>query len=189
MALAAAAGGVRLLEITWNTDQAETLIPKLQQELPACRVGTGTILNREMAERAIGCGCSFVFTPHTDPHLIELARSAQVPLVPGAMTPSEIVQAWQAGAEVVKIFPIKLLGGIDYLQTLVPVFPKIPFLPTGGVTVANAPLYIQAGAIAVGIASDLFGQDGDWQSLIARVNDLINRLQPYRQFTRDEHLL
>jgi 2-dehydro-3-deoxyphosphogluconate aldolase/(4S)-4-hydroxy-2-oxoglutarate aldolase len=175
-----AAEGIKLLEITWNTDRAEKLIPRLQQELPDCYIGTGTILDRSMAQRAIACGSSFIFTPHTDPQLIELANQAQVPIVPGATTPTEILQAYQAGAEVVKVFPIKLLGGVDYLKCLTPVMPHIPLLPTGGVTIADACQYLAAGAIAVGIASDLFsgGNEAIWRAKIRELND---RLQPYIQ--------
>jgi len=183
MALAAAAGGIRLMEITWNTDKAETLIPKLQQELPACRIGTGTILNVEMAKRAIACGCSFFFTPHTSPQLIEIGLSAKVPVIPGAMTPTEIVQAWQAGAEAVKVFPIKTLGGVEYIKALSPVISHIPLIPTGGVTLEDADQYLQAGAIAVGIASSLFAQaedNPDWTSLISRSQLLVGKIQPYQ---------
>jgi len=183
MALAAAAGGIRLMEITWNTDKAETLIPKLQQELPACRIGTGTILTAEMAKRAIACGCSFFFTPHTEPKLIEIGQSANVPVIPGAMTPTEIIRAWQAGASAVKVFPIKILGGVEYLKALAPVIPQIPLIPTGGVTLENAQQFLQAGAIAVGIASSLFQQssdDLDWAGLISRAQSLVEKLHPYQ---------
>ncbi len=183
MALAVAAGGIRLMEITWNTDKVETLIPKLQQELPACRIGTGTILNAEMAKRAIACGCSFFFTPHTEPQLIEIGQSANVPVISGAMTPTEIIRAWQAGASAVKVFPIKILGGVEYIKALAPVIPQIPLIPTGGVTLENAQLFLDAGAIAVGIASSLFQQssdDLDWANLISRAQFLVEKLQPYQ---------
>jgi 2-dehydro-3-deoxyphosphogluconate aldolase / (4S)-4-hydroxy-2-oxoglutarate aldolase len=184
MALAAAAGGIKLMEITWSTDKAESLIPKLQQELPDCKIGTGTVLNPEMADRAIACGCKFLFTPHTDPVLIEMGQEMNIPVIAGALTPTEIVMAWQAGASAVKVFPVKLMGGIDYLKCLQPVLKDIPLIPTGGVNLSNAAQFIDAGAIAVGISSQLFlpeaiAQD-DWTSIIAKTQTLIQSLQPYQ---------
>jgi 2-dehydro-3-deoxyphosphogluconate aldolase / (4S)-4-hydroxy-2-oxoglutarate aldolase len=184
MALAAAAGGIKLMEITWSTDKAESLIPKLQQELPDCKIGTGTVLNLEMADRAIACGCKFLFTPHTDPVLIEMGQEMNIPIIAGALTPTEIVMAWQAGASAVKVFPVKLMGGTDYLKCLQPVLKDIPLIPTGGVNLSNAAQFIEAGAIAVGISSQLFlpeaiAQD-DWSSIIAKTQTLIQSLQPYQ---------
>jgi 2-dehydro-3-deoxyphosphogluconate aldolase/(4S)-4-hydroxy-2-oxoglutarate aldolase len=115
--------------------------------------------------------------------LIEIGLSAKVPVIPGAMTPTEIVQAWQAGAEAVKVFPIKTLGGVEYIKALSPVISHIPLIPTGGVTLEDADQYLQAGAIAVGIASSLFAQaedNPDWTSLISRSQLLVGKIQPYQ---------
>jgi 2-dehydro-3-deoxyphosphogluconate aldolase/(4S)-4-hydroxy-2-oxoglutarate aldolase len=184
MALAAAAGGIKLMEITWNTDKAESLIPKLQQELPDCKIGTGTILNPEMAAKAIASGCSFIFTPHTSPEIINLGCAANVPVIAGALTPTEIVTAWQAGAAAVKVFPIKSVGGVSYLECLQPVLGDIPLIPTGGVNAANTSLFLQSGAIAVGISSDLFSPmavaTGDWTTVISKSQLLMQQVQPFQ---------
>lgn len=184
MALAAAAGGIKLLEIAWNTDRAESLIPKLQQELPDCKIGAGTVLDIESAERAIACGCSFLFTPHTDPALIAKGLENGIPVVAGALTPTEIINAWQAGATAVKVFPIKIVGGIDYLQCLQPVLRDIPLIPTGGITIQNADKFLGAGAIAVAISNDLFTSEvitnSDWTEIITRSQMLIKKVQPYQ---------
>lgn len=184
MALAAAAGGIKLMEITWNTDKAESLIPKLQQELPDCKIGTGTILNREMAERAIACGCKFLFTPHTDEVLIKTGLEANIPVVAGALTPTEILKAWNAGATAVKVFPIKVMGGAEYLECLQPVLADIPLIPTGGVNLDNAARFLKAGAIAVGISNCLFAPEaiaeGDWTTIISRSQALIQQLQEFQ---------
>lgn len=183
MALAAAAGGIKLLEIAWNTERADSLIPKLQQELPDCKIGTGTILNLDMAERAIACGCKFLFTPHFNQALAQLGQQSNIPVVAGALSPTEIVAAWQAGAAAVKVFPVHLLGGVHYLETLQPVLPEIPLVPTGGVTLHNAAEYLAAGALAVGISRQLFAPEAiataDWTAIIARSQQLIQRVQPY----------
>ena len=184
MALAAAAGGIKLIEIAWNTDRAESLIPKLQQELPDCKIGTGTILDISMAERAITCGCSFLFTPHTNSEIIAKGIEHNIPVIAGALTPTEIITAWQAGAAAVKVFPIKIMGGVDYLQCLQPVLRDIPLIPTGGITLQNADKFLEAGAIAVGISSDLFSSEAimedDWTTIIARSQALIQKVQPFQ---------
>ncbi len=184
MALAAAAGGIKLIEIAWNTDRAESLIPKLQQELPDCKIGTGTVLDVDNAERAIACGCSFLFTPHINPELIAKVAENNIPVIAGALTPTEIVTAWQAGASAVKIFPIKVVGGVDYLKCLQPVLRDIPLIPTGGITIQNADQYLASGAIAVGISSHLFSPEAiaedDWTTIIARSQTLIQKVQPFQ---------
>jgi 2-dehydro-3-deoxyphosphogluconate aldolase/(4S)-4-hydroxy-2-oxoglutarate aldolase len=184
MALAAAAGGIKLIEIAWNTDRAESLIPKLQQELPDCKIGTGTVLDLDSAERAIACGCSFLFTPHTNPELIAKGLENNIPVIAGALTPTEIITAWQAGAAAVKVFPIKVMGGVEYLQCLQPVFRDIPLIPTGGISLQNADKFLAAGAIAVGISSHLFSPEviaeDDWTTIIARSQALINKVQPFQ---------
>ena len=184
MALASAAGGIKLIEIAWNTDRAESLIPKLQQELPDCKIGTGTVLDVGMAERAIDCGCKFLFTPHTNPELIAKGIEHNIPVIAGALTPTEIITAWQAGAAAVKVFPIKVMGGVDYLRCLQPVLRDIPLIPTGGITLQNADKFLDAGAIAVGISSDLFSSEAvmedDWTTIIARSQALIQKVQPFQ---------
>jgi len=184
MALAAAAGGIKLIEIAWNTDRAESLIPKLQQELPDCKIGTGTILDLDNAERAIACGCSFLFTPHTNPDLIDKGVENNIPVIAGALTPTEIITAWQAGAAAIKVFPIKVIGGVDYLKCLQPVLRDIPLIPTGGVTLQNADQFLAAGAIAVGLSSHLFSPEAiaedDWTTIIARSQALIQKIQPFQ---------
>lgn len=184
IALAAAAGGIKLIEIAWNTDRAESLIPKLQQELPDCKIGAGTVLDIDSAERAIACGCSFLFTPHTNLDLISKGLENNVPVIAGALTPTEILTAWQAGASAVKVFPIKVVGGVDYLKCLQPILCDIPLIPTGGVTIQNAAQFLAAGAIAVGISSDLFSAEviaeDDWTTIIARSQMLIEKVQPFQ---------
>lgn len=184
IALAAAAGGIKLIEIAWNTDRAESLIPKLQQELPDCKIGAGTVLDIDSAERAIACGCSFLFTPHTNLDLISKGLENNVPVIAGALTPTEILTAWQAGAAAVKVFPIKVVGGVDYLKCLQPILCDIPLIPTGGVTIQNAAQFLAAGAVAVGISSDLFSTEmiaeDDWTTIIARSQMLIKKVQPFQ---------
>lgn len=169
MAKAVAAGGMQFIEITWNTDKAAELIAELRSEFPTFSIGTGTLLNLEQLQQAIDCGAQFLFTPHTDVAMIEAAIDAGVPIVPGAFSPTEILTAWQAGATCVKVFPISGLGGAAYLKSLQGPLGHIPLIPTGGVTLENAKIFIEAGAIAVGLAGDLFPKDlvenRDWRAI------------------------
>ncbi|WP_373536979.1 bifunctional 4-hydroxy-2-oxoglutarate aldolase/2-dehydro-3-deoxy-phosphogluconate aldolase [Microcoleus sp.] len=169
MASAVAAGGFLFIEITWNTHKAAELIAELRSEFPTFSIGTGTLLNLEQLQQAIDCGAQFLFTPHTDVAMIKTAVDAGVPIVPGAFSPTEIVTAWQAGATCVKVFPISGLGGAAYLKSLQGPLGHIPLIPTGGVTVENAKVFIDAGAIAVGLAGDLFPkqlvENGDWRAI------------------------
>lgn len=169
MAKAVAAGGMQFIEITWNTDKAAELIAELRSEFPTFSIGTGTLLNLEQLQQAIDCGAQFLFTPHTDVAMIEAAIDAGVPIVPGAFSPTEILTAWQAGATCVKVFPISGLGGAAYLKSLQGPLGHIPLIPTGGVTLENAKIFIEAGAIAVGLAGDLFPknlvENGDWEAI------------------------
>ncbi|MEG4013348.1 MULTISPECIES: bifunctional 4-hydroxy-2-oxoglutarate aldolase/2-dehydro-3-deoxy-phosphogluconate aldolase [unclassified Microcoleus] len=169
MASAVAVGGFLFIEITWNTHKAAELIAELRSEFPTFSIGTGTLLNLEQLQEAIDCGAQFLFTPHTDVAMIKTAVDAGVPIVPGAFSPTEIVTAWQAGATCVKVFPISALGGAAYLKSLQGPLGHIPLIPTGGVTVENAKVFIDAGAIAVGLAGDLFPkhlvENGDWRAI------------------------
>lgn len=156
MAKAVAAGGMQLIEITWNSDRPEQLIDQLRSELPECTIGTGTLLTSEQMKEAIAAGAQFLFTPHVDPVMIELAVQRSVPIIPGALSPTEIVTAWAAGASCVKVFPVQAVGGISYIKSLQGPLGDIPLIPTGGVTLENAKEFLSAGAIAVGLSGELF---------------------------------
>jgi 2-dehydro-3-deoxyphosphogluconate aldolase / (4S)-4-hydroxy-2-oxoglutarate aldolase len=182
MAQAAAAGGIKLIEITANSDRAWELIASLRTDLPNCSIGTGTVLTLDDVRKAMDCGAEYIFTPHVDRSLIQAAIAAQIPIVPGALSPTEIMTAWQSGATAVKVFPIQAVGGVSYLQVLQGPIGQIPLIPTGGVTVANARDFLNAGAVAVGLAGCLFPQDEliqeDWQSITHRASHLVSLAEP-----------
>lgn len=156
MATAVAAGGIKLIEITWDSDRAADLISQLRIELPTCTIGTGTIFTTAQLKDAIAAGAEFAFSPHTDFDLIGLAVAQEIPMIPGALTPTEIVTAWQAGASSVKVFPVQAVGGANYIRALQQPLGQVPLIPTGGVTIATAKALIEAGAIAVGLSGGLF---------------------------------
>ena len=182
MALSAAAGGMKLIEITWNSDRPEILVSRLREELPHCSIGVGTILDRERLDQAVMAGAQFAFAPNFDRRLLDLAlEKYDIPFVPGAFSPTEIVNAWQQGATAVKVFPIKSLGGAEYIKCLQGPLKQIPLVPTGGITIDNAARMVEAGAIAVGISSNLFPRQAistkDWHAIANRTELLLKRLE------------
>ncbi|MEM9769658.1 MAG: bifunctional 4-hydroxy-2-oxoglutarate aldolase/2-dehydro-3-deoxy-phosphogluconate aldolase, partial [Cyanobacteria bacterium P01_D01_bin.71] len=143
MAAAAVAGGFRLIEITWTSDRPSELVSHLRAQLPSdCVVGVGTVLSASAMQQAISAGAQFGFMPHTDPHLIALCQSHQIPVIPGALTPTEIMTAWNLGASGVKVFPCQAVGGPAYIRHLQGPLGQIPLIPTGGITVDSAQDYL-----------------------------------------------
>ena len=178
MAKAAAAGGFRLIEITWNNNAAPSdMMRAVRQALPDCLVGAGSVLTLEDLQDALSSGARFCFTPHTDCLLIRSAQSQGIPLVAGAMTPTEVYAAWRAGAASVKVFPIAALGNGAYVRSLLGPMGPIPLVPTGGVTSESAAELIESGAVAVGLSTALFPKDevarGDWAAIEARSRYLL----------------
>ncbi|MEL7511157.1 MAG: bifunctional 4-hydroxy-2-oxoglutarate aldolase/2-dehydro-3-deoxy-phosphogluconate aldolase [Cyanobacteria bacterium J06554_3] len=182
MAKAAAAGGFQLLEIAWtNNTQPAQMMTEILSALPDCTVGVGSVLGKEDLQAAIAANAQFCFTPHTDPDLISYAIKQSLPIIPGAMTPTEIVTAWRAGAASVKVFPISALGNAAYIRSLQDPLGPIPLVPTGGVTSETAPDLIAAGAIAVGLSTALFPKDEvrqkNWTAIEARSRYLLALLR------------
>lgn len=181
MAKAVAAGGINLIEVTWNSDRPGDLVTQLRSQLPDCIIGAGTILNLDQLQLAYSAGAQFAFSPHFDPQLLAASiNDYHIPYVPGVLSPTEIVNAWQQGAKVVKIFPIKSVGGAEYLQCLKSPLNDIHFIPTGGITIDNAQAMIKAGAIAVGISTNLFPHTAianqNWWEITTKTQDLIRKL-------------
>jgi 2-dehydro-3-deoxyphosphogluconate aldolase / (4S)-4-hydroxy-2-oxoglutarate aldolase len=178
MAQAVADGGIRLIEITANSDRPWELIAQLRAELPHCSIGVGTVLSLADVRESIACGAEYIFTPHVDREIISATIKAGIPIVSGALTPTEIITAWNLGATAIKIFPIQSVGGVSYLKLLQGPIGHIPLIPTGGINVDNVHTFLAAGAMAVGLAGSLFPADeiarGDWESMRLRSIDLIN---------------
>jgi 2-dehydro-3-deoxyphosphogluconate aldolase/(4S)-4-hydroxy-2-oxoglutarate aldolase len=184
MAQAVAQAGISLIEITWNSCQPQALINQLRQELPDCYIGAGTILTLPQLQEAINSGSQFVFSPHLNGQLLKYALKANIPMIPGTLSPTEIVRAFQGGASCVKVFPIKSMGGVDYIKSLQGPLGHIPLIPTGGVTIDNSADFIQAGAIAIGLSSQLFPppllSTQNWSLITERAFNLQKKLQNIR---------
>jgi 2-dehydro-3-deoxyphosphogluconate aldolase/(4S)-4-hydroxy-2-oxoglutarate aldolase len=180
MALAVASGGMQLIEITWNSDRAPELIAQLRAKLPNCMIGTGTLFNVQQLQEAIACGAQFLFSPHTDLDMIQAALTANIPIIPGALTPTEIITAWNHGASCVKVFPVQAVGGTSYIKNLQGPLGHIPLIPTGGITLENAQDFLQVGAVAVGLSGELFPTESvlqeNWQAISEQARNLMQRL-------------
>jgi 2-dehydro-3-deoxyphosphogluconate aldolase / (4S)-4-hydroxy-2-oxoglutarate aldolase len=155
LADAIAAGGVNVLEVTMTVPGAIRVMRWLAEERPDILIGAGTVLDAETARMCILEGAKFIVSPALNLKTIEMCHRYTVPVLPGALTPTEIVTAWQAGADVVKVFPASSLGGAKYLKSLKAPLPHIELIPTGGVSLATAREFLEAGAFALGVGADL----------------------------------
>lgn len=148
-------GGITVMEVTLNTAGAPDMIRELQQQIgDRMFIGAGTVLDLDDAKTALQAGASFIVTPNTDEDVIRYCADAGVPIYPGAMTPSEIVRAWKAGATAVKIFPSASLG-IGYLKELQGPLSHIPMIAVGGVSADNIQEFIRIGCHGVGIGGSV----------------------------------
>jgi len=155
-AAAIEAGGVSLLEVTMTVPGAMDVISAvIRSSQGRVVVGAGTVLDSETARACIIAGAQFVVSPALNLGTIEVCRRYSIAVIPGALTPTEIVTAWEAGADIVKVFPCGSLGGPKYLAALKGPLPQIELIPTGGVSLSNAADFLAAGACALGAGSDL----------------------------------
>jgi 2-dehydro-3-deoxyphosphogluconate aldolase/(4S)-4-hydroxy-2-oxoglutarate aldolase len=158
VAEALVAGGVLAFEITLNepVEAALRAIESVARGSPDLAIGAGTVLSIDAAKLALDAGATFLVMPHTDPGLVDWAATRDVPSLPGAATPSEVLAAWRAGAAAVKVFPASVVGPAFVRECRGP-FPDIPLVPSGGVTAETAADFIASGAAAVGVGGWLIG--------------------------------
>lgn len=181
---AACAGGLLNLEITMNSAGAASQIrAAVEVAGGCCNVGAGTVLDLETLEAALKAGASFIVTPTVQVKVIEACRERAVPVFPGALSPAEVVGAWDLGATMVKIFPAESVGP-GYIRSLKAPFPGIKLMPTGGVDLETLPLFMAAGADAFGVGSPIFSKDkiaaGDWAWLEGRCRAFCGRYEDPR---------
>jgi 2-dehydro-3-deoxyphosphogluconate aldolase/(4S)-4-hydroxy-2-oxoglutarate aldolase len=155
IASAIADGGVTVLEITMTVPGAIRVMARLTKERPDILVGAGTVLDPETARMCMLEGAQFVVSPALNLKTIEMCHRYSIPVLPGALTPTEVVTAWQAGADVIKVFPASALGGAKYLKSLKAPLPQVEMIPTGGVSLATAKEFLEAGSFALGVGADL----------------------------------
>ena len=149
-------GGIPIVEITMTVPGAVDVIRELTKEASSdVLVGAGTVLNAESARRCLDAGAQFLVSPGLNLPMVELAMKEAIVVMAGALTPTEIMAAWEAGADFVKVFPCGQVGGAKYIKALKGPFPQIPFVPTGGVNLNTAGEFIEAGAVALGVGGEL----------------------------------
>ncbi len=160
--------GLFTLEVTMNTSGAETMISKLRQEFPEMNIGAGTVCTMEDLEAALNAGSQFIVTPIIDENVIKRAVNLDIPIFPGAFTPTEIYRAWSLGASAVKVFPATQIGA-NYIKDVLAPLNEIKLIPTGGVSKDTIKSFFEAGAFGVGMGSSLLDKDfikrSDYKSL------------------------
>jgi len=150
------AGGVTVVEVTMTIPGAIDLLKELKKEYGAkLLLGSGTVTTADQAQETIDAGAEFVVSPSFHPEVIRVTKDSEKISCPGALTPTEVITAWDSGADYVKIFPCSAVGGASYLKSLLAPFPHLKLIPTGGVTLETAAGFIKAGARALGVGSDL----------------------------------
>lgn len=184
IAQALMAGGVPGIEVTMSTPNAIAGIEMLAGKFgDACVVGVGTVLDAETARDAIAAGAQFVVSPVFDEKIVENTRRLEKIAIPGAYTPAEIMRAWKAGADVVKVFPSTALGPTYFKDLLAPL-PQLKLTPTGGVDLKNAGEWIKAGAVFLGAGSALVSKDAttkkDWASITTNAKAFVDAIKSAR---------
>jgi 2-dehydro-3-deoxyphosphogluconate aldolase/(4S)-4-hydroxy-2-oxoglutarate aldolase len=163
-------GGIPCLEVTLTTPGALGVIGGLASEYGGqFLIGAGTVLDAESARAAIDAGATFIVSPNTRRETLELCRRHGVVSCPGALTPTEIVTAWEQGGDLIKVFPVDNMGGARYIRALKAPLPQIDLVPTGGIDLGNVAEHITAGATAVAVGSSLMDRKlieaGDWAGI------------------------
>lgn len=175
-ARALAAGGLNAIELTMTTPGAIEMTAKVSRELPDLLLGLGTVLDAATARAGIAAGAKFIVTPAVRPEVIAVCKELGVPILSGALTPTEAYTAWELGADIIKIFPAEFFGPA-YIKSLKAPFPKIEFLPTGGVTPETVGDFLKAGAFATAAGSALVSaaalKSGDWPAITARARQFV----------------
>jgi 2-dehydro-3-deoxyphosphogluconate aldolase/(4S)-4-hydroxy-2-oxoglutarate aldolase len=156
---AVCAGGIPVVEVTMTVPGAVEVIRELSRQNTGILVGAGTLFHVETARRCLDAGAAFLTTPGLDMEIVNFGLGRGVVVLPGALTPTEVMAAWKAGSDFVKVFPCAANGGPSYIRALKAPFSEVPLIASGGVNQTNAVDFIRAGAVALGIGRDLIHQD------------------------------
>jgi 2-dehydro-3-deoxyphosphogluconate aldolase / (4S)-4-hydroxy-2-oxoglutarate aldolase len=170
-----AKGGIPIVEITMTVPEAVELISHLVKHHQKMTVGAGTVLDTETARRCLDAGASFITAPGFDLGILEFALRENIAILSGALTPTEVITAWKAGADFVKVFPCAGVGGDKYIKSLKSAVPQIPLIASGGVTQQTAEGFIIAGAVALGVGSDLIPLEAIERRQSERIKELAHR--------------
>ena len=167
--------GIPIVEITLTVPGAMQVVNDLAKRFPDLAVGAGTVLDENLARQCIDAGARFLTSPGFIPEVVTYARKAEVVVFPGALTPTEVIAAWKAGSDFVKIFPTGHVGGVQYLRALKVPLPQIPLIATGGVNQLTASDFILAGATAIGVGGELLPREALHFRQVDRIHELAGR--------------
>ena len=178
-------GGIPILEITMTVPGAVGVIRQLVATLgDQVLIGAGTVLDAETARSCILAGAQFVVSPGLKLSTIELCHRYGIPVFPGALTPTEVLSAWEAGADAVKVFPCGSMGGAKYLKSLKAPLPQIELIPTGGVSLSTAAEFLSVGAFALGVGADLIDSDA---ATLEKQRAITANAKKYIDIVRNHH--
>jgi len=181
-------GGIPIVEITMTVPEAVKLISHLVRYHPKMVVGAGTVLNIETASKCVDAGASFITSPGFNPKIVEFATKKETAVLPGALTPSEVIDAWEAGSDFIKVFPCALVGGEQYVKALKAGLPQIPLIAAGGITQHTAGGYIVAGAAAIGVGKELIPPDAIEHRETDRIRELAQRFLSFVKSARQRFI-
>jgi 2-dehydro-3-deoxyphosphogluconate aldolase/(4S)-4-hydroxy-2-oxoglutarate aldolase len=170
-----ASGGIPIVEITMTVPDAFNLISHLVSHHKKMVVGAGTVLDTETARRCVDVGANFLTAPGFNRAIVEFAIKQEIAVLPGALTPTEVVAAWSAGSDFVKVFPCAQVGGDRYIKALKTALPQIPLIAAGGVNQQTAAGFILAGAVAIGVGTELIPADAIERRESDRIRELAHR--------------
>ena len=182
---AVCAGGIPIVEITMTVPGAIALIAELSKSIGTeVLIGAGTVLDAATAQKCIDAGAEFLVSPGFDAETVKLANRAGKLIIAGALTPTEVITAWKAGSDFVKIFPCGPVGGAQYIKALKGPLPEVPMIPTGGVNLSTAAEFIRAGASALGVGGELISgsalQSGKTAEIVENARKLVTIVQEAR---------
>jgi 2-dehydro-3-deoxyphosphogluconate aldolase/(4S)-4-hydroxy-2-oxoglutarate aldolase len=178
-------GDVNIIEVTMSVPGAIDVVKQLVENLgDKVLIGTGTVVDGKMAEEVIKAGSQFIVSPNYSRDLIETAIKHNIPIIPGALTPTEIFDAYKLGADAVKVFPCGNVGGADYLKAIRGPLPQIPLVPTGGVNLETAGPLLDAGAYALGVGGAITDKkaikEGQFEVITENVRKFLDIVKAYR---------
>jgi 2-dehydro-3-deoxyphosphogluconate aldolase/(4S)-4-hydroxy-2-oxoglutarate aldolase len=179
-------GGIPIVEITMTMPRAIEVISDMARNSPGIIVGAGTVLDLETARRCLDAGAGFLTSPGLDLKIVEFAVKQNILVIAGAMTPTEVITAWQAGSELVKVFPCAPIGGAAYIKALKGPFPQVPMIAAGGVNQETAADFILAGAAALGIGGRLIPKAVIEKRQGERISELARRFLRIVQTARNK---
>ena len=179
-------GGIPIVEVTLTAPEATKVISHLVQRAPEMIVGAGSVLDAETARRCLDAGAKFLTSDGLDPEIVNFAVKEGAVVIPGTLTPSEIMRAWKMGPDFVKIVPCSQVGGDSYIRALKAMFPNVPLIAAGGVNQQTASSFILAGAIALGIGAELIPREAIRMRQPDRIAELARRFTGFVNSARSQ---